>query len=180
MLRVTQTVRRDGTIAEPKPVRSRRAVALTPRTARLFGRLIAGKSPDDLVFTTPSGGPWKAGTLRQRYWQRAVIAAQRCPQHPPATRASGWVNPRAISTCRCPGRLQERPRLQDLRPTHVAYLIAAGWDFLAIQLRLGHASIKTTFDVYGHLLPRGEQSRLASLDQQLPVEANPAIVPSAR
>ncbi len=168
MLRVERTLRRDGTNAEPKTTRSRRAVTLTPGTTVLFSRLIVGKSPDDLVFTAPDGEPWKAGTLRQRYWQRAVIAAQRCPHHPPAAAASGWVNPRAVSACHCRGRLRVRPRLQDLRHTHVAYLIPAGWDFLAIQLRLGHASIRTTFDVYGHLLPHGERSRLAVLDVRMP------------
>jgi integrase len=52
------------------------------------------------------------------------------------------------------------PRFHDLRHSHVAYLIAAGWDFCMIQLRLAHASIKTTFDTYGHLLPHGETDRL--------------------
>jgi integrase len=180
-LRVGRTLRRDGTFAEPKTTRSRRAVALTPQTAALFARLITGKLAEDLVFTGPGGGPWRAGTLRQRYWQPAVVAAQRCPQHPPAE-VSGWVSPRAVSTCHCPGRLRVRPRLQDLRHTHVAYLIGAGWDFLAIQLRLGHASIRTTFDVYGHLLPHGEPSRLIGLDRQLPFgkTARTLVVQTAR
>jgi integrase len=168
VLRVDRTLHRDGTIAEPKTTRSRRAVALTPGSAELFGQLVTGKLGEDLVFPAPGGGPWKAGNLRQRYWQPAVIAAQRCPQHPPAAASSGWVNPRAVSTCRCPERLRVRPRLQDLRHTHVAYLIAAGWDFLAIQLRLGHCSIRTTFDVYGHLLPHREHAQLVLFDQQLP------------
>jgi integrase len=70
--------------------------------------------------------------------------------------------------CRCPGRLHAAPRFHDLRHSHVAYLIAGGWDFYAIQLRLGHASIKTTFDIYGHLLPHGDRKRLARLDGLLP------------
>ncbi|MEV4708708.1 site-specific integrase [Actinoplanes sp. NPDC049316] len=168
MLHVVRTLRRDGAFTEPKSQRSRRTVTLTPTVAAMFGRLIAGKLPDGLVFTAPGGGAWRAGTLRQRYWQPAVTAAQRCPQHPPAAAASGWGGPRAVSTCHCPSRLRGRPRLQDLRHTHVAYLIAAGWDFLAIQLRLGHASIRTTFDVYGHLLPHGERARLVGLDVRMP------------
>jgi integrase len=43
-----------------------------------------------------------------------------------------------------------------------------GWDFCMIQLRLGHASIKTTFDTYGHLLAHGERDRLQTLDERLP------------
>jgi integrase len=60
------------------------------------------------------------------------------------------------------------PRFHDLRRSHVAYLVAAGWDFYMIQLRLGHTSIKTTFDTYGHLLPHGERDRLRDLDALLP------------
>jgi integrase len=37
-----------------------------------------------------------------------------------------------------------------------------------IQLRLGHTSIKTMFDTYGHLLPHGERDRLRDLDALLP------------
>lgn len=42
-------------------------------------------------------------------------------------------------------------RPHDLRHTHVALLIAAGEDPYVISKRLGHASIRTTYDVYGHL-----------------------------
>jgi integrase len=42
-------------------------------------------------------------------------------------------------------------RAHDLHHTHVALLIAAGEDPYVISQRLGHASIRTTYDVYGHL-----------------------------
>ena len=42
-------------------------------------------------------------------------------------------------------------RPHDLRHTHVALLIAAGEDPYVISQRLGHASIRTTYDIYGHL-----------------------------
>jgi integrase len=69
--------------------------------------------------------------------------------------------------------LRRTVRFQDLRHTHVATLIEAGWDFYAIQLRIGHASIKTTFDVYGHRLAHGDLTRLHALDSLLPC-GNPA------
>jgi len=40
-------------------------------------------------------------------------------------------------------------RPHDLRHTHVALLISAGEDPSVIPQRLGHASIRTTYDVYG-------------------------------
>lgn len=44
-------------------------------------------------------------------------------------------------------------RFHDLRHTHVGVLIAAGVHPKAIQARLGHASITTTLNTYGHLMP---------------------------
>lgn len=39
----------------------------------------------------------------------------------------------------------------DLRHTHVALLVAEGWHPKGISDRLGHTSIRTTMDTYGHL-----------------------------
>jgi hypothetical protein len=41
----------------------------------------------------------------------------------------------------------------------------AGWDLYTIQQRIGHESIKTTFDVYGHRISHGDTERLDALDQ---------------
>jgi integrase len=48
-------------------------------------------------------------------------------------------------------------RFHDLRHTHVAWLIAGGAPLPHIQARLGHESITTTIDTYGHLLPGGDE-----------------------
>ena len=50
-------------------------------------------------------------------------------------------------------------RFHDRRHTHVALLIAQGAHAKEIADRLGHSTIKLTFDRYGHLLP--------SLDERL-------------
>jgi integrase len=47
--------------------------------------------------------------------------------------------------------LEKRPRIHDLRHTHVAWLIARGVPLPAIQYQLGHESVQTTIGVYGHL-----------------------------
>jgi hypothetical protein len=117
------------------------------------------------VFAAPSGGPWTVSNLRQRYWRPAPVAAQLCPLHLPAD-AYGELSSSA-SACSCPGRLHVRPRFHDLRHSHVAQLIAAGWDSCMIQLRSGRASIRATFDTYGHVLPHVEHERLAALDAWL-------------
>ncbi|MEU4157885.1 tyrosine-type recombinase/integrase [Actinoplanes sp. NPDC026670] len=167
-VRVQRVLQTDGVLGVPKTPQSRRTVTLTRSMALLFAYLTQDKAAEERVFTNADGKPWNAGNLRQRYWRPAVAAAQRCVLHPPAASPSGWVSATAVSSCRCATRLQARPRFHDLRHSHVAYLIAAGWDLYLIQLRLGHASIRTTFDTYGHLLPHGEQDQLAALQRVLP------------
>ena len=41
----------------------------------------------------------------------------------------------------------------DLRHTYTSLLIAQGENIKFIQSQLGHASIQTTMDRYGHILP---------------------------
>jgi len=170
---VETTLLADGTIGEPKSESSRRAILLSPRMVGLFRQLTAGLRPDELVFTTPTGLPWDSHNFRRRYWRPSVAAAIACPHHPnvPSGRSAGaQAAPLPAGACRCPDRLHQTLRFQDLRHTHVGYLIDAGWDFHAIQLRVGHASIKTTFDIYGHRLPHGDRLGLQALDQRLPAD----------
>jgi integrase len=39
------------------------------------------------------------------------------------------------------------------KPIDVSHLIRAGLDAKSVQAYAGHASITTTYDIYGHLLP---------------------------
>ena len=52
----------------------------------------------------------------------------------------------------------------DLRHTHAALLIAHGEHPKVIQERLGHASIKTTLDTYGHLIDGLDEAAADRLD----------------
>ncbi|WP_433294314.1 tyrosine-type recombinase/integrase [Actinoplanes sp. CA-030573] len=171
---VVMTLHRGGKFGKPKSERSRRAIHLSPRMAELAARLIAGKRPNDLVFTAPEGGAWDANDFRWQHWRYAVSAAQRCAEHPPVPQKTGngaeleRVTAMSVSTCACKTRLHKRPRFHDLRHTHVALLLDAGADFYMIQLRLGHASIKTTIDVYGHRIASGDDRLLEALDRRLP------------
>ncbi|MEY8749646.1 tyrosine-type recombinase/integrase [Alkalicoccobacillus gibsonii] len=55
-------------------------------------------------------------------------------------------------------------RQHDLRHSHVALLIHQGEDYATIKERLGHASIKTTIDVYGHLFPNKQKETADKLN----------------
>lgn len=57
----------------------------------------------------------------------------------------------------------KRFKAHSLRHSHVSNLIEAGVNPYKISKRLGHSSIKTTMDVYGHLLDTEEQDILNSI-----------------
>jgi integrase len=57
--------------------------------------------------------------------------------------------------------------LHECRHTFASLLIAAGVNVKAITTYLGHASIQTTFDLYGHLMPGSEDEAVALVDAYL-------------
>lgn len=52
----------------------------------------------------------------------------------------------------------------DLRHTHAAMLIHEGLHPKVIQERMGHESIRTTLDRYGHLFPGMDEAAADALD----------------
>lgn len=50
--------------------------------------------------------------------------------------------------------MKPRPRIHDLRHSHVSRLIQAGIPLPVIQNRVGHKDIKTTINIYGHITPK--------------------------
>ncbi|QDH91716.1 integrase [Mycobacterium phage Phrappuccino] len=75
------------------------------------------------VFVNRAGGPVRNHGFHRRVWVPAVKKAD----------------------------LDVSPRIHDLRHTCASWLISAGVPLPVIQRHLGHQSIKTTIDVYGHL-----------------------------
>lgn len=57
-----------------------------------------------------------------------------------------------------------RIRIHDLRHTYASLLIQAGESMTYVRDQLGHASIKMTVDVYGHLAPGGNKNAVNGLD----------------
>jgi integrase len=174
VVRVEQTFRKDGTFGGPKSERGERSVTISRTLVKILLARIANKRPNELVFPSPEGVPWNQNNLRRRYWKPAVVAAGRCEKHPPTKMINSGrggkvekLDPQAVSECACKTRLHQRPRIHDMRHSHVGWLIEAGWEAYAIQIRIGHQSIKTTYDVYGHLFAHGDKERLDALDKML-------------
>jgi len=113
-----------------------RAVDLAPHVVTLLtaaASLFPGGSPnpDALVFTNSNGSAIHQVAWLRNHFKPAVKAS--LPRYaPPATQTL---------------------RFHDLRHTYVSMLIAQNVHPKAIQEQAGHASITTTMDRYGHLLP---------------------------
>ncbi|MFC8463345.1 tyrosine-type recombinase/integrase [Streptomyces sp. NPDC057250] len=111
------------------------------------------RGKDALVFQGLDGGRLKYRPFRER-WLRAVGKAKAAGLLP------DWKN----------------PTFHDLRHSHVAALLSDGANSLTyVQRRLGHESIVTTSDRYGHLLDSAYKVAVATIDRALGVGvASPA------
>lgn len=131
-------------LGPPKTRKARRVVALTQSQVDVARRLTAGQAPDAFVFRTVWGRPWSHSNFYNNRWKPAVTAAVE-------------------------KGLPRRPRIHDLRHTHVSWLIAARIPLPAIQVRLGHESIKTTVDRYGHLVRELDAEITAAVEAAMTV-----------
>ena len=127
------------TLGAPKTARGKRTVTLPTRlAAELVKHLQATETrPGELVFPSKDGGRMSIQEFH-RAWGPALDTLD--------------------------GQLRARPRVHDLRHTHASWLIAAGIPLTVIQRRLGHESIKTTSDRYGHLADDADAAGAAALD----------------
>lgn len=91
-----------------------------------------------LVFTNERSAP-----IQQYPFSTVFVSACRRASLP------GWATP------------------HDLRHFYASTLIRSGASVKVVQARLGHASAKTTMDVYGHLFPDEEDRTRQALDKAL-------------
>jgi len=129
-------------LGSPKTNRSRRSLGLSHELVLALAPLTAGRDPGEFLFTTTQGHVVRHNNFFNRVWKPAVIDA----------RHAG---------------LSKAPRIHDLRHTHASWLIAAKVSLPAIQRRLGHESITTTIDRYGHLAPEHVDEINAAIDRAL-------------
>ncbi|MGW2189507.1 site-specific integrase [Streptomyces sp. NPDC001719] len=74
---------------------------------------------------------------------------------------------RAVKRAQTAGTLEKAPTPHDLRHSHAAALISAGHSLTYVQRRLGHESIRTTSDRYGHILPEADDDAMKSIELSL-------------
>jgi integrase len=134
---------------------ARRWVSVPRFVADSLGEHVAGRKPDDLVFTSPQGQPLRASNFR-----RDVFT--------PACQRVGFD-----------GLVPH-----GLRHTAASLAIAAGADVKVVQQMLGHKSATMTLDLYGHLFDDRLDEVADALDKaaraSAPMRENVVVMPGQR
>lgn len=121
----------------------KRSIGLNPALVDQLMSSMTGRPGSDLLFTTPGGNRIAHKPFWEHYWRPAVRSAQ----------ANG---------------LSKSPRIHDLRHTHASWLIQDGTiSMFAISRRLGHASTRTTEEIYGHLMPQALQDGADAIERSI-------------
>jgi integrase len=153
-LRVQRAWKKDGHggyyLGKPKSKKGRRTIRISPTVvAALVEQGLGTLAEDELLWT---------GTERNQRMHYSTFGDR-------------WVT--AVKRARAAG-LTKRPTPHDLRHSHASALIAAGQPLPYIQRRLGHESIQTTSDRYGHLLPELDDDAMTAIETSLAGE-RPAL-----
>ena len=124
-------------VEETKTSASRRTIIVPVFLVDLLGAHLKRTPESEFVFCSREGTPLRRSNFRQRYWKPALEKA----------------------------RLDPALRFHDLRHTCASLLIEQGAHPKEIQARLGHSSITTTLDRYGHLMPSLGRQLSVNLDE---------------
>jgi integrase len=123
-------------VEETKTSASRRTIVIPAFLVDLLAAHLKAAPKSEFVFCTKDGSPIRRSNFRQRVWK-------------PAVKNSG---------------LDPNLRFHDLRHTCASLLIEQSAHPKEIQARLGHSSITTTLDRYGHLMPSLGHQLAVNLD----------------
>ena len=105
----------------------------------------------DPIFPVPEGGTIRWNSWTRRFWKPALVKA-----------GLEW----SLGT-------------HSLRHSQVALLIAQGEHPKVIADRLGHSSVRTVLDVYGHLYEGADEATAERLDGQIASYSRPKRVPGS-
>ncbi len=124
----------------PKSKRSNRAIVMSPylKKALEIHKINSPVSEHDLVFCNPKGNPMDPDNMAKREFHPALVGAG-----------------------------LRKVRFHDLRHSYCALLISLNESPKFIQSQLGHASIQTTLDRYGHLFPIDSEKVGKKLDAKV-------------
>lgn len=130
-VRITRAWKRAGSSYELGPPKTKKSVRTINVPKSVLGQL---DYSGEWLFTGTNGKPVRIYSWRANVWYKSLAKAQ----------AKDKRNPDKPV-------LQKSPRIHDLRHTCASWMIQNGVPLPVIQAHLGHESIKTTVDRYGHL-----------------------------
>jgi integrase len=145
LIRVRRTatdVRGRVVVGPPKTAKSIRTVTLPRSITERLVEHVAWSGATDLgewLFPAPEGGPIRRTSWVRRFWKPALATAG----------------------------LDTGFGTHVLRRSQVAMLIAQGEHPKVIADRLGHTSVRTVLDVYGHLYEGADEAAAERLDAQI-------------
>jgi|SRR5690625_729525 len=131
---------RSRVLGSPKSRRSRRFVKLPDWAVEIFKQAAAGKKRDDMLFPSPTGKRIDSSNFGSRQWSRALEKAG----------------------------IDKHLTPHSLRHTYASWLLMAGVPPQTVQHILGHESLQTTSEVYGHLLLDAQDQAVEALGWEPP------------
>ena len=134
-------------LGSPKSSRGRRRVPIPASLREPLRDLAKAAGPDGLLFTSARGLRITQGNFWHAVWMPAVTAA---------------------------GIGGQRPRVHDLRHSFASEQIRSGTPLPVLQRLMGHESVKTTVDTYGHIMPDSLAAAADVMDSALSL-ALPAV-----
>jgi integrase len=130
-VRIARAWKQDGTsytMGPPKTPKSNRTINIPKFVLEQLDY------SGEWLFTTTKGGPIRLSSWRTNVWNKSRVRAQAVDSQNPGRQV-----------------LSKSPTPHDLRHTCASWMIQAGVPLPVIQAHLGHESITTTVDRYGHL-----------------------------
>lgn len=157
-IRIKQSWKKTGLsqkeLGPTKTKRSNRTVAIPPQVSHALAPLVHDRPAKEFLFLNLRGKPI-SGAFGPRTW--TVVVQEFASDEIRIDHDSGHRKVRVV-TKQGDGK---HPRIHDLRHTFASWAISSGVPLPVIQRQLGHESITTTVDRYGHLA-RADFDALAS------------------
>lgn len=148
VIRIRHSLSRVDGLKDPKSRAGNRTIPMTePVRKILLWAMGTAEAPTGYVVATKDGTPICTTNI---YWYWLATMKE-----------AGLTVPSASKLERAGGVKPKYP-FHSLRHAAVSLLIEQGLQPLHVKNFVGHHSVKTTFDIYGHLFPEDSSSRIAS------------------
>ena len=146
-------------LGPPKTKRGRRTIPVPSVCRPDLEALTRDQAPTTFLFRNTRGNPVRHNSFWGTVWEPLVhVFAGDIKRTIKGKRGRPKVTWEIVGE-------GKRPRIHDLRHSHASVMIANGINLYDLRHRLGHESITTTADTYGHMLPEAQvqAERAASL-----------------